>query len=341
MNILIIKQTSLGDVLHSTGHVRAVKTQFPDSKLTLLTATSSYDIYRHNPYVDRVILFDRYAVKRNWCKQPGWALRHIGDVLREVRAEKYDLAIDLQGRMKSMLFLYLAHAKRKFAKGRWLWVPHFAKPGIHAIEEMDGVLKLAGIDTRNTTMEIHVSPKERSVADDLLNEINPQSKPLVIVSPFTRWHTKDWGIDNFKTFCTQMPDDVTIVFTGSDTQRAAIDDLIARLNGQSVVNLAGQLNLLEFAALIQRSVLLVSGDSFPMHLASAMGRPLIALFGPTDETRVGPRSASAVVMRASNNCRRCYRRSRCPYHCIGEIRPADVIAETVRILHQDDVATSG
>ena len=318
-----------------------MKTQFPDSKLTLLTATSSYDIYRHNPYVDRVILFDRFAVKRNWYKQPGWALRHIGDVLREVRAEKYDLAIDLQGRMKSMLFLYLAHAKRKFAKGRWLWVPHFAKPGTHAIEEMDGVLKLAGIDTRDTAMEIHVSLDERSVADDLLNEFNPQSKPLVIVSPFTRWHTKDWGIDNFESFCTQMPDDVMIALTGSDTQRAAIDDLVAKLNGRWVVNLAGQLNLLEFAALIRRSAVLVSGDSFPMHLASAMGRPLIVLFGPTDEMRVGPRSASAVVMRASNNCRRCYRRNRCRYHCIREIKPADVIAETVRILNQDGVATSG
>lgn len=318
-----------------------MKTQFPDSKLTLLTATSSYDIYRYNPYVDHVILFDRYAVKRNWCKHPGRTLRHVSDVLREVRAEKYDLAIDLQGRMKSMLFLYLAHAKQKFAKGRWPLVPHFAKPGTHAIKEMDGVLNLAGIDTRNTAMEIHVSPDERSVTDDLLNEINPQSQPLVIVSPFTRWHTKDWGIDNFETFCSKMPDDVMIALTGTDAQRAAINDLIARLNGRSVVNLAGRLNLLEFAELIRRSALLVSGDSFPMHLASAMGRPLIALFGPTDETRVGPRSASAVVMRASNGCRRCYRRNRCPYHCIGEIKPADVAAESVRILYQDGVATSG
>ena len=327
--------------MHSTGHVRAVKTQFPDCELTLLTATSSYDIYRHNPHVDRVILFDRYAVKRNWYKQPGWALRHIGDVLRTVRAEKFDIAIDLQGRMKSMLFLYLAHARRKFAKGRWPWVRHFAKREIHAIEEMNGVLQLAGIGTENTEMEIHVSPDERSVADDLVTKINPQSKPLVIVSPFTRWHTKNWGTDNFETFCARMPDNVIIALTGSDSQRAATDELIARINGRSVVNLAGRLNLLEFAALIQRSALLVSGDSFPMHLASAMERPLIALFGPTDERRVGPRSAGAVVMRASNNCHRCYRRNRCRHQCIREIKTADVITEAVRILGKPGVATSG
>jgi len=332
LNILVIKQTSLGDVLHSTGHIRAIKQRFPESQLTLLTATTSYEIIRHNPYIDHVILFDRYAIKRQWWKQPLWALRHIASVLKSVRKQRFDIAIDLQGRLKSMLFLYTARAKRKFAKGRWLLVDHFSKREIHAIEEMNGVLQLAGVDAGDTSMEIHISEVERLKIEKILTEINPENRRIVVVSPFTRWDTKNWGIDHFVELCNRIPDEVMIAFTGSAERRAQIDWLIQDLGDRRAVNLAGRVTLLEFAELIRRSSLVITGDSFPMHLASALRRPLIALFGPTDEKRVGPVTPDAIVLRADHGCRRCYRRHRCSRNCIRDIAPATVLREALRFL---------
>ena len=145
MQILLIKQTSLGDVLHSTAQVRAIRERLPDCRLTILTSTTAQEIYRYNPHVDRIILFDRYKVKQGWWRQPGWVVRHIVETLREVRREPYDLALDLQGRWKSVIFLWGARASKRFVKGRWWFAHRFHDPQLHALEEMNGVLELAGL----------------------------------------------------------------------------------------------------------------------------------------------------------------------------------------------------
>ena len=92
-----------------------------------------------------------------------------------------------------------------------------------------------------------------------------------------------------------------------------------------VVNLVGDLSLSEFAELVNHAAAVLTGDSFPLHVAAANGRPTVALFGPTDETRVGPISDSTVIIRAeSANCSRCYRRTYCPKACIRKIRPVQI-----------------
>ena len=132
-HILIIKQTSLGDVLHSTGHVRCIRKQYPDARITLLTADTSADIYRDNPHIDEMIEFQRYRVKRDWWRHPAWTLGHFRKVLAEVRKQRYDLAIDLQGRWKSALFLYAVHSSRKYIKGNWPMLDGFRDRSLHWI----------------------------------------------------------------------------------------------------------------------------------------------------------------------------------------------------------------
>ena len=106
MRILLIKQTSLGDVLHSTAQVRAIRRAFPNCRITFLTSTTAYDIYRYSPHINKIILFDRYGIKRNWLNHPIQTIKHIFRTIQEVRVEKYDLAIDLQGRWKTIIFLW-------------------------------------------------------------------------------------------------------------------------------------------------------------------------------------------------------------------------------------------
>jgi ADP-heptose:LPS heptosyltransferase len=327
LNILVIKLTSLGDVLHATGHIRTLKETFPNCSITVVTADSSYDIFKFNQHVDKVLLFEKDKVKRDWLRHPRWTWSHILSLIQGVRNVQYDLAFDLQGRFKSVIFLYTAKAKQKFVKGRWPFLQFFKKPEIHAIEEMDQVLRMAGIPVTNSDMEIFTSSHEEQVIQALLRRINPEKKRIMVVSPFTRWTTKNWGVEKFKVLLDKFPLDVLMVFTGVRDKKKDIEQLMGEIRYPSMVSLAGELTLLEFAELMKYVQLLVTGDSFAMHLASAFHTPLIALFGPTDEKRIGPVGKHSTVLRSAQLCQRCYRRDYCEKNCISFIEPETVLTE--------------
>ena len=327
MNILVIKLTSLGDVLHATGHIRTLKENFPSSKITVLTADYSYDIFKHNAHIEKILLFEKDWAKREWFKSPRKVLSHIFALVRDIRNTRYDLAFDLQGRFKSVMFLYPAKANKKFVKGRWLFLRSFKKPEIHAIEEMDHVLRIAGIQVTNSDMEIFTSSKEEQAIQALLSRVNPAKKQIMVVSPFTRWKTKNWGIEKFKALLSDFPIDMLVIFTGAKDRKPEIDHLMSEIRHHSMVNLAGKLTLLEFAELMKYVHLVLTGDSFAMHLASVFHTPLVALFGPTDERRIGPVGKYSTVLRETDHCERCYRRDYCEKNCISYIEPDKVLME--------------
>ena len=322
-------------MLHSTGHIRTIKENLPDSRITLLTACGSYDLFRYNPNIHEFVLFEKDRVKKEWMRHPFWTIRHIVSLIRHLRKTHYDLAFDLQGRGRTVIFLYAARARRKYVKGRWIFLKGYRKPEIHAIEEMDQVLRMAELQVENSDMEIYTSTSERKCIDELLTRVNPQGRKIVVISPFTRWVTKNWGIENFRVLTAKVTPKAFVLFTGFRDKREEIDQLMEDLGGASMVNMAGQLTLLEFAELIRRADLLLTGDSFPMHIASAFHTPLVALFGPTDEGRIGPVGRYSSVLRADALCRRCYRRNRCTRSCISHISPDTVFAEMQRWLCAD------
>ncbi|GJL80743.1 MAG: lipopolysaccharide heptosyltransferase I [marine bacterium B5-7] len=323
MNILVIKQTSLGDVLHSTGHIKAIKAKYPDSRLTLLTADSSADLFRDNPNVDELILFERYRVKRDWWRHPLWTLGHFKDTLKRVRVTEYDLAIDLQGRWKSVLFLYAARTRRRIVKGRWPFVEGFRDRRLHALDEMDRVLTLAGIDSDDTRMELFISDEVIARAKTKLRESGWDGLPYVIFSPFTRWPSKNWKTEGFTHLAAALQGRCAVVISGARSDQEVASQFVNDNDLTSVINLCGELDLNEFAAIVSAAQAVISGDSFAMHLAVACNTPVVALFGPTDETRVGP-SGQAVILRGPAPCVRCYRMN-CEKRCIDSIEPVDIL----------------
>jgi lipopolysaccharide heptosyltransferase II len=325
VQILLIKQTSLGDVLHSTAQVRAIRERLPDCHLTILTSTTAQDIYRHNPNVDRIILFDRYQIKQSWWKKPGWVMRHIFETFREVRREPYDLALDLQGRWKSVIFLWGARASKRFVKGRWWFAHRFHHPQMHALEEMNGLLKLAGLGGGGQKTEFFTSANEKRSVKQKITRHSLKGQRWILCCPISRWPTKNWPLENYHELVRRLPNDVMLVFSGSAQDREAISRALANLPASRVVNLAGDLSLAEFAELINQAVAVLTGDSFPLHVAAANRRPTVAMFGPTDEKRVGPISDSTIIIRAESvNCSRCYRRTYCPKECIRKISPDQI-----------------
>lgn len=324
MNILIIKQTSLGDVLHSTMAPVILKENYPDCKITYLVDKSAYNIIRYNDKVDKIIQFDLKLLQKEWKKNFVKVIKHILSVLKEVRKEKYDLAFDLQGLFRSVFFLYLSKANKKFVKGRWILLKGFRNKKLHALEEIKQVLLLANLKINTLKTEVYTSELEETKITKLINKINPNNKKMLLISPFSRWDSKDWGIGNYKKLLKLIKEDIIIVFTGSIDRRNDVESIIDTdrniING-NVYNLVGKVNLLEFVELIRRGDLLLSGDGFPVHVASAVNTNVIALFGPTDEKRVGPTSSTSIILRDNINCSRCYKKS-CPHkRCMDNISP--------------------
>ena len=319
MNILLISQTSLGDVVHATAAIRSVREAYPQAHITALTSTTTSDILRTNRDINELLTFDRYRVKSDWWRHPLWTINHFSRTFTAVRKQSYDLAIDLQGSWKTIIFLWAARAARRYAKGRWWFAEHFHQPSLHAIDEMGGVLALAGVRSSYAVPLLDVDLHASLAVDNLLDPSENNEKPIALLCPLTRWPTKNWPMSQFVTLAEQLSDEFQVVFSGSPEDRSVIEQANARGGGRASINLAGRLSLIEFFALVARSGVVITGDSLPMHVASAFDRPLVALFGPTNEDLVGPRNRSARVIRADMDCQRCYRRRRCPRACIGAI----------------------
>ncbi len=326
MNILVIKQTSLGDVLHSSGHIRAIKNQYPDCRLVVLTANSAEQIFSNNSSIDELILIDRYGFKRNWWRKPIWAFREITRVCQEVRKLQFDIAFDLQGLAKSVLFLYAAKAKQKYVKGNWIGLNGFKDKSLHAIDEMSRLLGLAGIHTDDVKMEFGASVKDQQAVNLLIGDLNPSAKPIVVMSPFSRWPSKDWPIDRYIELAERLSANYLVLFTGAPDKQTVIDEALTQLESLQIINLAGKLSILEFTELVRRARFMVTGDSFPMHVSSATQTPVLALFGPTNEKRVGPRGEDDRVLRV-DGCEQCKKRN-CPRYCLGNLQ-TDRVSEMI------------
>ena len=314
MNILLIKQTSLGAV---------VREAYPQAHITALTSTTASDILRTNRDINELLTFDRYRVKSDWWRHPLWTINHFVRTFSAVRKRTYGIAIDLQGSWKTIIFLWAARATRRYAKGRWSFAEHFHQPTLHAIDEMGGVLALAGIRSSSFVPLLDVDGHAARVVANLFHRSGGKKMPIALLCPLTRWPTKNWPMSQFANLAERLSNEFQVVFSGSDEDRSVIDQAIAQ-NGLASINLAGRLSLVEFFALVARSDVVITGDSLPMHVASAFDRPLVSLFGPTNEDLVGPRNRSARIIRADMDCQRCYRRRRCPRACIDAITVDEV-----------------
>ena len=338
MNILVIKTTSLGDVLHATPHLRAIKKRYPGAHLTMLTARNSAEIVAHNPAVDRLVLFDHARFKNIGLRSPRALIALFRETLAEINDREYALAFDLQGLLRSVVFLYGVRAKHKYVKGRWPGLGGFRGKQLHAIDEMTQVLAVADIPVDDMRMEFVRGPEVANMLreklqvpgrEDLL--ASPNGRGFVVISPFTRWASKNWPLDRFIQLASGLSEQYPVLVTGTNADQEAIAACLAALKAPvNVINLAGQLSLAELAELMSQAELVISGDSFPMHLATAVATPLLTLFGPTDERKTGPRSDNSTILRPAE-CDRCDKPD-CARECLTQIPVSQIESVAIEVL---------
>jgi len=332
--VLIIKPSSFGDVVHSLGLLDVLRRNLPDARIAWLVSPAFGDLLADHPMLDEVLLFER----ERWGGLANFT-RNVGDVLRfarTLRAKRFDLVIDLQGLARSGLLTYLTGAPTRagFANAREFSPVFYSlrvdvpDPEMHAVDRYLLVAKALGFALDGpVTFPVHVGEEARRFADETLRRLPKRSGPLVVLLPATRWETKRWPEGHFATLAERIVRELsgTVVLLGAPGDRA-LGERIARATTEDIVNLIGETTLKESAAVMERADAVVANDSGPMHLAVALGRPTVALFGPTRPGRTGPYGPNARVIRKDLDCGPCLSRQ-CPLgtiECMRRITPEEV-----------------
>jgi len=287
MRILIIKPSSLGDVVHALPTVNLVRKKFPDAHITWLISESLVSLLKNCPIINERIVFHR----RHYLKFLALLIR--------LRRARFDLVIDLQGLLRSGLMTWATRAPRRVGLSearegaRSFYNEVVQVPHAHAVDRCLCAAEYLGCGTSPIEFPLGISPRI-------------ESEGLIAVSPSARWPTKLWGDEKFADLVRQLPSR-RVVLTGSLADRPRCE-LIAR----GCRNLAGGTDLLELADLYSRCAVVITNDSGPMHVAAAVGTPVVAIFGPTDPALTGPYGKRHVVLRAGIPCSPC-QKARCAH----------------------------
>ena len=359
MNILIVKLSAIGDVIHTLPSLAALRRCHPDADITWVVEEAAADLLAENPDLNRVIVSGRkrwiQELRRGKIAAP---LRGMLSFFREIRRRPYDLVIDFHGLLKSAAIVLISGGKRKLGydslqelSGLFYNEKIPEDLGKHAVDRyLDFVRYLAGGPNGWNAaclkgppeFTIAVGEQERRRVAALLAEhaqiLLPaktdrpgeaeRERGFVAVNPVAFWETKLWADEKFAELGDRLREElgINIVLTGGEAGP------LERIRGQmrtKAVNLGGRTTLRELACLYRQASLLVTTDSGPMHLAAAMGTPVVALFGPTDPARTGPYGPGHRVIRRALSCAPCLRKRCDTPRCMTEISVEEVF-EAVR-----------
>ena len=327
--ILMIRMSSLGDIILTTPVLRLVRQYCPEAQIEFLVKAEYQDVLREHPCVDRLWLLD--------TRQP---LRHM---LQQLRQMRYDLVLDLHRTLRSQLLYRGVLSRRRLAYGKRTlrrallvhlkWNTLRAKtpvPELYAapLRQLGMTAPLSGTD-----MYVDADSREM-IRSDLVQACAAQpERPLLAVAPGSRWPTKRWPVERFAQVAQELATrhDAGVVMLGDVHDEPMAAELCQRLS-VPVLNRVGQLSIMQTAALLQRTRLLLSNDSGLMHMATALQVPVVAVFGPTvPEFGFYPFQAQAQVLSHPISCRPCSTKgsNRCPrrhHHCMAHIPSEKVFA---------------
>jgi len=349
MKILIIRLSAIGDVVHTLPAVHLLKKHLPGCRITWVVEEAAADLIAGYEGIDDVFVSKRKSWQRalRTGSAPA-ACNEAAAFVRKLRSEEYDLVLDFQGLFKSGMISGLARGKRKigFAHARegatLFYTEKAPAPDFndHAITRHRGLLRYLGIRDEATLFSpLWGASEEKNVLKLLGGHAAQSAGPLIIVHPRAAWPNKCWDALRVAALCDRLCKKYAarIVFAGSAAEQINVSAIIAGM-AEPAISLVGRTSLRELACLLARSSLMVAMDSGPMHLACAVGTPVVALFGPTAPWRTGPFGSRYTVIRKELACSPCYKKKTCPpghHRCMADITVEEVLQGCSHYLRQE------
>ena len=362
--ILLIKLSAVGDVVHTIPVLNKLRRRYPLAQLDWLVTPAIAELLRHHPAITNIIEFEREAWSKPWRLEPFASYLRLASRLR---AAAYDLVVDMHGQFRTAALTLATGAParigfdrpragvwdaspRKFPEqarkhawqgareGSWLaYTHHIPVPtlDLHAVDRYLNVGPILGLDREPADFSFPIPQSAVSQVETLLAQHGANRAEIVIMAPGTIWETKQWGSEKFAQVAAHfLSKGLAVILIGSQRERVVCEEVAALSPG--AIDLAGRTALSELAALIRRSAISVTNDSGPMHLAVALDRPVVSIFGPTDPVWIGPYRRANAVLHADLECSPCYlRRLKHCHHghaCMRNVSVPAVIERAERIL---------
>ena len=303
-NLLIIKLRYIGDVLLATPTVRAIKAARPDVRVTMMVNRETEDVLSGNPDLDEIIVLDKGSLTAQ------------SRLIAGLRHRQFDTVIDLTDGDRSAFLSWVSGAPVRIGfndehrwRGRYYTQVIQPIPGMrHRIERDLEALKPMSIQAESKDPQLWLTPEEEKSADQLLEQLGVQRSPsMVILQPGARYWFKAWPPERF----AELADHLTAqygcqVLIGGSEQDIDLAQQIRQIAKCSPVIMAGRTTIKQFAAIAKKSALYVGSDSGAMHIAAAVGTPVVALFGPSNPAEWGPRGKVTEVIYKGLDCRTCF-----------------------------------
>lgn len=329
MKILILKPSSLGDVIQALPVLRLLKRHFPSSQIHWWIESRLAGLLEDDPDLAGVVRFER----QRWANPRRW--RELVDSVLSMRKQHFDWVIDLQCLARSASIGWLANGDfflgldvtREGARGFYDVVVPRPEGTTHAVDWYLAVLDRLGVP-RHWNFEW--LPARPQIAAELARKWPAARGRWLILQPGARWPNKRWPIEYFaelaRLLAGRYPEHRFAILGGAEDR--PLGATIARLAPEQCLDLTGRLSLPEMIEWIRLCELMVTNDTGPMHVAAALGKRIVALFGPTDPRRTGPYGQLKRVLRLELPCSPCLK-SHCayfqPFECLRGLKPAAVL----------------
>lgn len=326
-NILIIKMSSLGDILHTLPFAAALRKRYPQAKISWLVHPQFAGFVPDKPVIDEVLYFDKVKFNKLGLSDKIKYFLTMRDMLH---SKRFDLVIDMQGLFKSAVLAAISGCSNRIGYCEMREGSSLISKAIcgshskdHVIERYLDVARYLGADVQEVEFPMpDLTEESRSIREKLAAQ-NVTGDYVVFV-PGARWQTKEWPVEYYARLAAMITADGTAVVLAGGPDDMDKGRRIKELC-PAAADLTGQTSLRELAALIKGCAVYISADTGPLHFAAALKKPLIAMYGPTKADRTGPYgSDKASVLLSPAACAGCLKKACNDWHCMHDITPAMV-----------------
>jgi lipopolysaccharide heptosyltransferase I len=299
---LVIRLSSIGDIVHALPAVSALGETFPEAEIDWVVETRYAGLLEDNPFVHRLVKLDTLGWRRKLSSAQ--TFREVARGIRALRQSEYDAALDFQGLWKSAIIARLCRSQKRVGFAEcWLREPaaaifytdRVAPHGRrHMIEQNLALAEYLGARASRWHFPLPRRREDEEYVDKELARLG--SPEYMVINPGGGWTAKCWGPENYAALIRRLETEIPwkVLLTGSPAEGAAIQEILKQAEARQAVYFPS--TLLQFVALARRTRLFVGCDTGPLHLAAAVGTPIVAIYGPTDPARNGPFSSSDIVL---------------------------------------------
>lgn len=328
--ILIVNPLNIGDVVLTGPMVRALKKEYPNASIDLMVTPITEKIAKCLPDIDQVLVYDKAGKHRR--------LKDILELRAQMHSRHYDLAITIHVSTRSAISTWLSGAKFRIglnSQGGSLFLTHAIDERTlfgHRAEQLIQLLQPLGISGNYTKLALQVEPK-------ILERVKQKlaltfERPIVLVCPFGNWPQKIWLEDRYRELLPQLAQKAEVFLIGDRKVLPGLEAINSIAGGVAKI-WAGDLDLIELVGLIKLATLMLTIDTGPLHIADAVGTPVVSLFGPTEPSCWGPRNENSVVISRDLSCKPCLQRPLCKDNqCMKQISAQEVFEKVDILLKQ-------